>query len=291
MAVNSARPTNRVRAGRPRAVRINRWLLIAIGLLALCGCSAVELTPTVAVPPSITPRSMTTSVPPDTGWQSIGPGVEYREVTIEQGDRSDRLRLARIDPAQTRLRVLYDPDRPRRVSGWLSESHALVAVNGNFFDPQNHALGLVIQDRQQRDGVVYEGFGGMLAVYGDEVRVRWNVQEPYSGEPLTYALQNFPMLVLPGGSPNPDIDDNGRASPRTAVAQDRSGRIIFAMSPLPIFTLTEFGQWLAASDLDLEAALNLDGGTSSGLVLRSGSQTLGTDSWVEVPNVIVVESR
>jgi uncharacterized protein YigE (DUF2233 family) len=131
----------------------------------------------------------------------------------------------------------------------------------------------------------------MFAVSGDEVRVRGNVQEPYLGEPLTYALQNFPMLVLPGGSPNLDIDDNGRASPRTAVGQDRSGRIVFVVSPTPVFTLTEFGQWLAGSDLDLNAALNLDGGTSAGLVLRSGNRSLGADSWVGVPNVIVVEKR
>lgn len=292
MAVNSPwRLANGADAIHRRAARIKRWLLIAISLLALCGCSIAELTPTVVIPPKVTPRPTATSVPRDTGWQSIGPGVEYRELTIEQTDRSDRLRIARIDPAQTRLRVLYDPDRPRRVSEWLSESEVLAAVNGNFFDPQNHALGLVIQDGQRRDGVVYEGFGGMLAVSGDEVRVRGNVQEPYTGEPLTYALQNFPMLVLPGGSPNPDIDDDGRASPRTAVAQDRSGRIIFVMSPAPTFTLTEFGQWLAASDLDLEAALNLDGGTSSGLVLRSGLRNLGADSWVSVPNVIVVDKR
>jgi uncharacterized protein YigE (DUF2233 family) len=266
-------------------------LVLAISLLVLCGCSIAELTPTVVMPPPSTPRPTATSVPRDTGWQPLGAGVEYRELKIEQGDRSDRLRLARIDPALTRLRVLYDPERPRRVSAWLSEAGALAAVNGNFFDPQNHALGLVIQDGLTRDGVVYQGFGGMLAVSGDEARVRWNVQEPYNGEPLTYALQNFPMLVLPGGSPNPDIDDNGRAAPRTAVAQDRSGRLIFVVSPLPTFTLTEFGQWLAASDLDLESALNLDGGTSSGLVLRSGSRNLGTDSWVEVPSVIVVENR
>jgi uncharacterized protein YigE (DUF2233 family) len=150
---------------------------------------------------------------------------------------------------------------------------------------------MVIEDGQRRDGVVYEGFGGMFAVSGDEVRVRWNVQEPYNGEPLTYALQNFPMLVLPGGSPNVDIDDDGRASLRTAVGQDRSGRIVFVVSPTPIFTLTEFSQWLAASDLDLNVALNLDGGTSSGLVLRSGNRNLGVDSWVQVPNVIVVEKQ
>ena len=270
---------------------LRRWLLAAIITCVLCACSIADLTSTVASPPTSMPRPTATPIPSDTGWQAIVPGVEYRELKIEQGDRSDRLRLARIDPAQTHLRVLYDPDRPRRVSEWLSESSALVAVNGNYFDPQNHALGLVIQDGQRRDGVVYEGFGGMFAMNGAEARVRWNVDEPYTGEPLTHALQNFPMLVLPGGIANPDIDDNERRSLRTAVGQDRSGRILFVVSPALTFTLTEFGQWLAASDLDLNAALNLDGGTSSGLVLRSGNRNLGVDSWVPVPDVIVVERR
>lgn len=268
-----------------------RWLSVALSAGVLCGCSIAELTPAIVNPPTITPRPTATAVPRDTSWQVIAPGVEYRELKIEQGDRADRLRIARIDPAQNRFRVLYQPDRPRRVGEWLSESGALLAVNGNFFDPQNHALGLVIQEGQPRDGVVYQGFGGMFAVSGAEVRVRWNVQEPYHDEPLTYALQNFPMLVLPGGAPNLDIDDNGRVSLRTAVGQDRSGRVVFVVSPGATFTLTEFGQWLAASDLDLAVALNLDGGTSSGLLLRSGNRNLGIDSWVGVPNVIVVEAR
>ena len=270
---------------------VKHWLPLAIVIGVLCGCSIAGLSPTVVAPSTIASRPSATPMPTDTGWQLISPGIEYRELRVTLDDRSDRLRLARIDPAQTRLRVLYDPDRPRRVSEWLSASNAIVAVNGNFFDPQNHALGLVIADGQRRDGVVYEGFGGMFAISGDEVRVRWNAQEPYNGEPLTHALQNFPMLVQPGGSPNADIDDDGRASPRTAVGQDRSGRILFVVSPAPTFTLTEFSQWLAASDLDLNVALNLDGGTSSGLVLRSGNRNLGTDSWVEVPSAIAVERR
>ncbi len=270
---------------------LKHWLSLTILIGVLCACSIAELTPAAVTPPTITPRPTATPIPHDTGWQSLAPGVEYRELQIDLGDRSDRLRLARIDPALTRLRVFYNPDRPQRVSEWLTQSDALVAVNGNYFDPQNHALGLIIQDGQRRGGVVYDGFGGMFAVNGDEVRVRWNVQEPYNDEPLTDALQNFPMLVLPGGTPNVDIDDNGRASLRTAVGQDRSGRIVFVVSPAPTFTLTEFSQWLAASDLDLNVALNLDGGTSSGLVLRSGNLNLGVDSWVNVPTVIVVESR
>jgi uncharacterized protein YigE (DUF2233 family) len=265
------------------------WGAILIGAIVLGGCALADVTPTV-IAPTLIPRPTATMRPADTGWQAIVPGVEYRELSIKQADRSERLRIARVDPAQAKFRVLYNPDRPQRVSEWLSESKALLAVNGNFFDPQNRALSLVVQDGRV-SGAPYEGFGGMFAVSGDNVRVRWNVPEPYAGEPLNYALQNFPMLVLPGGTPNAQIDDNGRVAPRTAVAQDRSGRIVFVVSPTSAFTLTEFGQWLAASDLDLDVALNLDGGTSSGLVLHSGEHILGTDSWAGVPNVIVVEGR
>src|SRR3974377_2162012 len=98
------------------AVKHGLPLAIVIGLL--CGCSIAELSPTVASPSTIAPRPTSTPIPLDTGWQSIAPGVDYRELQIEQGDRSDRLRLARIDPAETRVRVIYDPDRPRRVSEW-----------------------------------------------------------------------------------------------------------------------------------------------------------------------------
>jgi uncharacterized protein YigE (DUF2233 family) len=269
-----------------------RWRAIVLGVLWLSGCSPTDLTAPASSQTlaTLTPRPTVTTRPADSGWQTVAPGLEYRELSIKQGNRSDRLRIARVDPAQARFRVLYNPDRPQRVSEWLTESKALLAVNGNFFDPQNRALSLVIQDGQV-SGAPYEGFGGMFAVSDAAVRVRSNVTEPYAGEALTAALQNFPMLVLPGGAPNMQIDDNGRVAPRTAVAQDRSGRIVFVASPTPAFTLTEFGQWLAASDLDLDAALNLDGGTSTGLVLRSGNRTLGTDSWVQVPNVIVVEGK
>ncbi len=275
-----------------------RCLGILMVMLMLSSCSSNDVWTTPADKPAAAtsaslepPRPTATPRLADTGWQVISPGVEYRELKVTVGDRSDRLYLARIDPAQARLRVLYDPDHPRRVSEWLSSAKAVVAVNGNYFDPQNRALGLVIQNGQVVGGAPYQGFGGMFAVAGDEVRVRWNVNEPYSDEPLAEALQNFPMLVLPGGTPNLEIDDNQQLAPRTAVGQDRAGRILFVVSPGLTFTLTDFGKWLAASDLELNAALNLDGGTSAGLVLQQGDVSFGTDSWVAVPDVIVVQAK
>jgi uncharacterized protein YigE (DUF2233 family) len=278
-------------------VRLWLWPIL-VALLAGCG-EPLRATPSIdfmtplspTIAPSITRAPTAAPVPPDTGWRIITPGIEYRELRVTFDDRSDRLRLARVDPAQARLRVVYNPDSPRRVSEWLVSTQAQVVINGNYFDPQNRALGLIIADGA-RTGVNYEGFGGMLAISENTVKVRWNVSESYrQDEALTYAMQNFPMLVLPGGEANTQIDDNERLAPRSVVAQDRSGRVVFLVSPSLMFTLTGLGQWLASSDLDIDTALNLDGGTSTGMLLREGNQTLGTDSWVNVPSVIVVGGR
>ena len=119
---------------------VRHWLLLAIVIGVLCGCSIAGLSPTVVAPPTIASRPSATPMPTDTGWQLISPGIEYRELRVTLDDRSDRLRLARIDPAQTRLRVLYDPDRPRRVSEWLSASNAIVAAD------REHAAETFIHD-------------------------------------------------------------------------------------------------------------------------------------------------
>lgn len=272
------------------------WLAITT-LLWLAACAPIEPPrPIDPARPSDTVAPLTlaptrTPVPVDTGWREVQAGLEYRELNVAQDTRYDRLRMARVDPAQVRLRVRYDPDRPRLVSEWLNAPATQLAVNGNYFDPQHRALGLIVADGQ-RAGQAYQGFGGMFVAHADRAEVRWNVDQPFEeAVVLTDAMQNFPMLVLPGGRANDQIDDNGARAPRTAVAQDRSGRIVFVVSPLPAFTLTEFGEWLAASDLDVDAALNLDGGTSSGLLVRDGDQVLGVNSWVSVPSVIVAEAK
>ena len=137
--------------------------LILFDLLMLSGCAAgrcarhpfTECAELLRLM-TLTPRPTATTRPADSGWQTIVPGVEYRELSIKQGDRSDRLRIARVDPAQANFRVLYNADRPQRVSEWLTESNALLAVNGDLFDPQNRALSLVVQDGRAI-GAPYEG--------------------------------------------------------------------------------------------------------------------------------------
>ncbi len=221
---------------------------------------------------------------------ALAPGVEGRHLWAATGAGPERLSLVRLDPGRVRLRVIYQPAHPRRVSEWAAAlPDALVVVNAGYYDPDMQAAGLIISDGIP-SGHSYGDFAGMLAVSpSGQVSVRWLRTRPFNpDEGLAQAVQSFPVLVKPGGVMGfpPDADE-GQRSRRTVVAQDRARRIILLVSPLPRFSLHELAVWLTASDLELDIAMNLDGGTSSGLwVSGQGDQI---DSEVPVPAVISVE--
>jgi len=222
--------------------------------------------------------------------------VELRRMRVAMGSGViERVTLVRLDPARLRFRVLYTPGAGRRVSEWAAALEAdgsplLMLVNGGFFTPEYTATGLLVTNGRAY-GTSYEGMGGMFAVLpGGRVEVRWLVARPYDpAEWLVEAVQGFPMLIRTDGSIFPPDADDGRTARRTAVAQDRDGRILFLVAQDGFFSLHALARWLAESDLSLVAALNLDGGQSSGLYLRAGNARVEIDSGVGVPAVIMAE--
>ena len=103
-------------------------------------------------------------------------------------------------------------------------------------------------------------------------------------------MQSFPLLVKPGGQLGfpAESEDNVRAR-RTAVAQDKEGRLVFLITPRGYFTLHQLSLYLTESDLNLEIALNLDGGPSSGIMLAEPREVI--PSQVLLPIVILVYTR
>ena len=103
---------------------------------------------------------------------------------------------------------------------------------------------------------------------------------------------SFPVLVKPGGVMGFPADaDDGNSARRTIVAQDLTGRILFIAAPRGQLSLHEMASFLAASDLEIDVALNLDGGPSTGLWLQSDENPVGIDSRAAVPSVIAVTTR
>jgi hypothetical protein len=129
----------------------------------------------------------------------------------------------------------------------------------------------------------------MLAVTAEGPELRWLAERPYDpNEGLVAAVQSFPLLVKPGGLVG-FPDEDGLVNRRTVVAQDRQGRILFLVAPRGYFTLHQLSVFLVASDLELDIALNLDGGTSTGLLLAEPAEGIG--AYTLLPAVITVEER
>jgi uncharacterized protein YigE (DUF2233 family) len=199
--------------------------------------------------------------------------------------------ILRFDPAHVRLRVVYAPDQPRLLRAWFAAEQPLAAINGGFFHEDYQTAALLISDGAA-SGASYAGFGGMLAVGpGGEVSIRPLRDQPYdTNEELAQAMQSFPMLVFPGGE-TAQPEDNGERARRSAVAVDRAGRLLRIACPTSGFTLRGLAEWLSHSDLDIDTALNLDGGSSTGLFASDGDLRAEIDSFGPLPIVLLIEAK
>jgi uncharacterized protein YigE (DUF2233 family) len=253
-----------------------------------------RVTPTVAhtaIPPTPTPVPATaTPLPPDSGWLRAAPGLERRTLRLFNGDGNvlETVTVLRIEPGSHRFEVLYRPDAPRTVQEWAADGGAVITLNAGYFTPEYTALGLVVADGVHY-GQSYGDFAGMLAVRPDGVQVRWLQDQPYHpDEQLVAAVQSFPVLIKPGGVLGFPEED-GIPARRTVIGQDRAGRIVIIVCPNGTFTLNRLAHFLLQADLELEIALNLDGGNSTGLFLSVGSERIVIPSYTAVPAVISVQ--
>jgi uncharacterized protein YigE (DUF2233 family) len=251
--------------------------------------------PTLAVPPVPTTAPAPTLIPTVSisadGWQAVRSGVQLREMYRDAAAQAGRVFVVRIDPAQVDFHVQYQPDHPLRVTEWYSNSRALIVMNSSFFDGANRAVGQIVTDGAV-GGQVHERMQGAFYLTAVGATV-WPLQgwiKP-AGLQVIEAVESFPMLLLPGGLLNPDVSEDTRAARRTVVAVDRAGRVLFIVTPGSTFTLYGLAAWLANSQLDLDTALNFDGGSSSGLAVWTPTGVWGFDSANKVPAVITVDTK
>ena len=279
--------------------------IVSLHCLLICllaGCGAVATTPTTdplrpvptlfptaaRLPTALAGPTVATPVP-DAGWVAGRPGLEVRHLrlALAPDQPAATLVIVRIDPATVRLRVAYAPEQPRGLRSWFEQQRPLLAINGSFFNQEYRSTALLISDGAV-SGDSYDGFGGMFAVASDGgITLRSLRDQPYDPtEPLAQALQSFPMLVFPGGAPA-NIEDNGQQARRSVIAIDRAGRLLLIVGPTNGFTLRGLAEWLSQSDLDIDRALNLDGGSSTGLYLKDGTLEEGIDSFGPLPIVLL----
>ena len=173
------------------------------------------------------------------------------------------------------------------------ETKAAIVMNGGYYSIDNEryfADGLTISNGVTT-GRSFSDFGGMLTVDRGGAELSWLVEKPYRPfESFLAALQSFPMLVLPGGGLGFGSErENYAAARRTVIAQDRQGRILFMVAPRGYFTLHQLSLYLTESNLNLDIAINLDGGGSTGILVADPFEVIPPTR--ALPFVILVHAR
>jgi uncharacterized protein YigE (DUF2233 family) len=225
-------------------------------------------------------------------WNKVAPGVEVRyEDWKNPGGDHDSVTIMRFDLNKLKLSVGYQPTQPLFMHEWMQQQRAIAIINGGYFDQQDNATALVVSNGKVF-GESYAGFGGMLSVdtHG-KVSLRSLSQQPFdpSNEQLQQATQSLPMLVL--GGKRTQFSADASQPRRSVVAMDKQGRLLFIVSPNQVFSLDQLADQLVSSDLSIDAALNLDGGASTGLYANAGSSHVAIDSLVKLPIVIIIKAK
>lgn len=274
----------RTRTMKAAAARLALCILCI--LLVACDIPTPQLqdpTPTLPNPSTAAPTSDHAST--DSGWQPLFAGAEVRR------NLGNAARLAlRLDPAAVSFAVAFNanPNQMQTVGAWLSAQTALAAVNCGFYlttdQGENRHIGLLAGP----DGVLSplrSGWGGVLLVRG--IKASLAVAPTGVSGDVRLGLQGWPMLVR-SGKLAPGLNDSDAAA-RTAAAVDSQGRILF-IADVTSTTLAEFARFLAASDLQIAQAVNLDGGSSTGLRYRAtlNDPAAGYDSFF-VPCAVLIK--
>jgi hypothetical protein len=278
-------------------------LLLFVILLGTCSSSIYFIKNEPSVTPAATRIATPTlvlSVPPtfdivpDTGWSLLQAGLERRVIRIynDQNQHVESVHIWRLDQNHFRMDVAYD-ETPKSLETWQRETNAAIVLNGGYYSVENESYfpnGLTIVNGEA-SGRSYRGFGGMLAIKEDRAELRWLVQKPYNSyEQLQAALQSFPILVRPGGKLGFGAErENNVSARRTVIGQDKDGRILFIVAPRGYFTLHQLSVYLTESDLNLDIAVNLDGGGSTGILVANPREIISPSR--PLPFVILVYAR
>jgi uncharacterized protein YigE (DUF2233 family) len=283
-----------------RTLHLLIFLLILI-LLGTCASSIyfINNEPDVTAASTFTSIAVPSATPtfdstPETGWSLSQPGLERRVIPIynDLNQQVESLHIWRLDQKYFRLDVAFS-ETPKSLEIWQREKNAFMVVNGGFYSVENERYspdGLAIIDGKA-SGRSFNGFGGMLAINQSWAELRWLVQKPYNSyESLQAALQSFPILVQPGGELGFGAErENGVSARRTVIGQDKNGRILFIVAPQGYFTLHQLSVYLTESDLNLDIAVNLDGGGSTGILVANPYEFIPPNR--PLPFVILVDAR
>lgn len=230
-----------------------------------------------------------------TGSRELGSlpgGAQVREVEVAEGGRTARITAILFSSRSYDLRVVDSPDPGQtKLSSVLAQAGCVAGVNGGYFHADFRPVGLAIADgKQLHPFEKAKLLSGVLAVRGSRIEIVRSSRFQNPGD-VRQAIQAGPMLV-DSGAPPAGLNAE-RAARRTVAATDGRGQ--WGLLYITSVTLADAAGILTIPELlgswNVMHALNLDGGSSSGLWAASSPEPVLRPELGHVRNYIGIAPK
>lgn len=220
-------------------------------------------------------------------WQSLAPGIDYVDATPNRLIPWSHVHVFRIDLQENRLDLIMAEELSlphASINEYAEHSNALIAINGGFFDPNFHPLGLRISGKKAHSRLKGISWWGIFYIKHNKAYLR-NFDQFTPNKHIDFAVQSGPRLLIQGKIPPLKP---GRAE-RTALGITQEGRVIIVVTENAMMTTTELAELMRSPIVQCEQALNLDGGSSTQLRANIRSFQLDVHGFSPVSDAIVVQ--
>lgn len=211
-------------------------------------------------------------------WRTLQKGVALRTIALERAEPNYtlELKLVRFDTQQITARVLHAGQwqlKGADAKTFAEKSGALAAINASYFDEKGRPLAYLKTVAQEINRAVskhslYTGVFGVSDA-GPFVTHR----DEFQPAEIKEALQCGPLL-LHRGAPVEISSGLGRYARRAVIGIDKQGQMIVAVTDAVMggLSFTELQELFSNPKWQLEVPelLNLDGGGSAQLYVKSG---------------------
>jgi len=210
-------------------------------------------------------------------WTKIATGVELR--TLQVG-AAHSVRVVALRTAPGRVHVTTGG--PFSAPEWRQHEAALMAVNGGFFDASGRSLGLRVSHGRRVSRTHSTKWGVFLVRDGTAHIIPSTDFKMQDG--IRDAVQCGPRLVVDGHI----TDLKPQWARRTGIGIQRTGRVIVAVADGQLSFQEWAALWASRDGLNCPNALNLDGGSSTQLSLKTRTTSLEIPAGRLVPDAVVV---
>ena len=224
------------------------------------------------------------------GWEKLVPGIEYRDLSPNPLAPWAHIHVFRIDLNQNTLDLMTADalSRPHASAEEMAKhSHALIAVNGGFFDKNYHALGLRIGHKHRYSPLKAISWWGVFYTLNNKPYLTRAPQYQNQKHDVDFAIQSGPRLLINGTIPKlkPAIAE------RTALGITAHHQVILLVTEHAAMTTTALAERMKAFPLYCTNALNLDGGSSTQIYADIGDLHLNTFGALGVSDAVIVKPK